>query len=372
MFKSKILLPTTLALTLILALSCGGSEATPTPTSTPSATSTPAPTDTPQPSGATPTPTFIPTPTPPQRTQEPPSLTVTPTSSVVMVTPSPTPTVTPPPTSVTQAEATATPTQILPTSRPNRTVPPTPTRPPAQVNRLEVILPPSGYDANVPWHGGLTGLLDKRPALEFLIGVSRSDGTLQPELATRWEIAPDGMSWRFELREGVVFHDGWGQWTARDVVHTAWAVRRDDSILAEALTMAVTAGRAWSFIRSRQPIRDYRRARDHLSHFAASRRVGPRRVGERGHGTDEQGILGCGRSQRVQCRDHRHRTVPVRREEDRRVCPIRTGRQPLAQDTRFQGAEDIDAGWPPWWQVRRMLQTFPATFVARRPSMDSR
>ena len=31
-----------------------------------------------------------------------------------------------------------------------------------------------------------------------------------------------------------MFHDGWGQWTARDVVHTAWAVRRDDSILAEA------------------------------------------------------------------------------------------------------------------------------------------
>ena len=124
----------------------------------------------------------------------------------------------------------------LPTARPVRTAPPTPTPTPVRdVNRLQVVLPPSGYDTNVPWHGGLTGLLDKRPALEFLIGISRSDGSLQPELATRWEISPDGMSWRLELREGVDFHDGWGEWTARDVVHTAWTVRRDDSKLAEAV-----------------------------------------------------------------------------------------------------------------------------------------
>ncbi|RAI04424.1 ABC transporter substrate-binding protein [Acuticoccus sediminis] len=35
-----------------------------------------------------------------------------------------------------------------------------------------------------------------------------ADGTVQPQLATGWEVADDGMSWTFTLREGVTFHDG--------------------------------------------------------------------------------------------------------------------------------------------------------------------
>lgn len=31
---------------------------------------------------------------------------------------------------------------------------------------------------------------------------------IEPALATRWEQAEDGLSWSFELREGVTFHDG--------------------------------------------------------------------------------------------------------------------------------------------------------------------
>lgn len=34
------------------------------------------------------------------------------------------------------------------------------------------------------------------------------DGTIQPALAEAWEISPDGLSWTFHLRRGVVFHDG--------------------------------------------------------------------------------------------------------------------------------------------------------------------
>ncbi len=35
-----------------------------------------------------------------------------------------------------------------------------------------------------------------------------SDPEISPELATSWESSTDGMEWTFELREGVIFHDG--------------------------------------------------------------------------------------------------------------------------------------------------------------------
>ncbi|MFK7994853.1 MAG: ABC transporter substrate-binding protein [Granulosicoccus sp.] len=34
------------------------------------------------------------------------------------------------------------------------------------------------------------------------------DGVLQPGLATDWQMSDDGLSWRFNMREGVSFHDG--------------------------------------------------------------------------------------------------------------------------------------------------------------------
>ncbi len=45
------------------------------------------------------------------------------------------------------------------------------------------------------------------------------DGTLQPALATRWELSPDGRTYTFHLRRGVTFHDG-TPFTASDVVHS--------------------------------------------------------------------------------------------------------------------------------------------------------
>lgn len=35
-----------------------------------------------------------------------------------------------------------------------------------------------------------------------------ADGTLQPGLAVKWQVAEHGRTWRFKLREGVTFHDG--------------------------------------------------------------------------------------------------------------------------------------------------------------------
>ena len=38
------------------------------------------------------------------------------------------------------------------------------------------------------------------------------------------------MGIRFQLREGIQFHDGWGEFTARDVEHVLWSISREDSL----------------------------------------------------------------------------------------------------------------------------------------------
>jgi peptide/nickel transport system substrate-binding protein len=45
------------------------------------------------------------------------------------------------------------------------------------------------------------------------------DLSLEPDLATAWELGDDGVTWRFELREGVTFHNG-NPFNADDVVYS--------------------------------------------------------------------------------------------------------------------------------------------------------
>jgi peptide/nickel transport system substrate-binding protein len=51
-----------------------------------------------------------------------------------------------------------------------------------------------------------------------------------PMLATDWSMSPDGKTWTFNLRKGVQWHFGWGEFTARDVVHTLQRHVRADSM----------------------------------------------------------------------------------------------------------------------------------------------
>ena len=44
-----------------------------------------------------------------------------------------------------------------------------------------------------------------------------SSGTLQPDLATSWQVSSDGLTYTFNLRQGVTFHNG-DPLTASDVV----------------------------------------------------------------------------------------------------------------------------------------------------------
>jgi peptide/nickel transport system substrate-binding protein len=58
------------------------------------------------------------------------------------------------------------------------------------------------------------------------------DGTIEPALAESWEIAPDGLSWVFNLRQGVTFHDG-SPFTAEDVAFSIERAMAEDSTNAQ-------------------------------------------------------------------------------------------------------------------------------------------
>jgi peptide/nickel transport system substrate-binding protein len=51
------------------------------------------------------------------------------------------------------------------------------------------------------------GKVIKQNVIETLTEVNPADGSVAPRLATSWEQIDD-LTWRFELREGVTFHDG--------------------------------------------------------------------------------------------------------------------------------------------------------------------
>ncbi len=52
----------------------------------------------------------------------------------------------------------------------------TPAPPKARLERLRVAAAPVGWDTNFTWLHPRSGSLDKRPALEFLVGIDRRTG----------------------------------------------------------------------------------------------------------------------------------------------------------------------------------------------------
>ena len=57
----------------------------------------------------------------------------------------------------------------------------------AKLERLKIAVAPLGYDTNFSWLQSLSGQLDKRPALEYLVGIDRNTGAYIPELAETWD-----------------------------------------------------------------------------------------------------------------------------------------------------------------------------------------
>ena len=81
----------------------------------------------------------------------------------------------------------------------------------AKLERLKIAVAPLGWDTNFTWLQCPQWQLDKRPALEYLVGIDRNTGAYIPELAEKWEMAPDGKTWTITLRKGVKFHEQLGR-----------------------------------------------------------------------------------------------------------------------------------------------------------------
>jgi ABC-type transport system substrate-binding protein len=103
----------------------------------------------------------------------------------------------------------------------------------AKLERLKIAVAPIGYDTNFTWLNARSGNLDKRPALEFLVGIDRHTGAYIPELAETWEMSPDGKHWAITLRKGVKLHEQWGEFTARDVRHAVFLITQPESIQSD-------------------------------------------------------------------------------------------------------------------------------------------
>ena len=99
-----------------------------------------------------------------------------------------------------------------------------------KVNRVVLAVGPPSREGNEMRH--LTGPTSwqLRPMYESLIGVDPQTGKLIPQLATEWKIEPNQTSIRFKLRQGIPFHDGWGELKAKDVL-VPWKENiKEDSI----------------------------------------------------------------------------------------------------------------------------------------------
>ena len=108
---------------------------------------------------------------------------------------------------------------------------PTGMSPTSQTNRLVMAMGPMGLHTNLSW-ARTTGF-DKTHIYEHLNGPDQITGDPIPQLATRFEMRPDGLAFTLELEEGVQFHHGWGEFTAEDVEHSFVMTMQEGSISDE-------------------------------------------------------------------------------------------------------------------------------------------
>jgi peptide/nickel transport system substrate-binding protein len=84
-----------------------------------------------------------------------------------------------------------------------------------------VIFGSAGFsESNRFWNVSRPEHLQFDPFLETLLDVDPKTGEFVPRLAEKWQASPDMKEWTFFLRKGVQFHYGFGEFTAKDVVHS--------------------------------------------------------------------------------------------------------------------------------------------------------
>jgi peptide/nickel transport system substrate-binding protein len=99
----------------------------------------------------------------------------------------------------------------------------------AKVQRL--IFVSAGFnESNRFWTISRPQHLQFDPFLETLLDLDPKTGEYIPRLAEKWESSPDKKEWTFYLRKGVPFHFGYGEVTAKDVVHSHSLMLRQEAI----------------------------------------------------------------------------------------------------------------------------------------------
>jgi peptide/nickel transport system substrate-binding protein len=98
-----------------------------------------------------------------------------------------------------------------------------------QVQRL--IFGSAGFDeTNRFWTTSRPHQLQNDPYLETLLDLDHKTSEFTPRLAEKWEASPDMKEWTLSLRKGVPFHFGFGEFTARDVVHSHALMLRPETV----------------------------------------------------------------------------------------------------------------------------------------------
>ena len=98
----------------------------------------------------------------------------------------------------------------------------------AKVQR--VVFGSAGFtESNRFWTIARPEHLQYDPFLETLLDVDPKTGEYIPRLAEKWQASPDQKEWTFFLRKGVQFHYGFGEFTAKDVVHSHTFMLRQDA-----------------------------------------------------------------------------------------------------------------------------------------------
>ena len=136
----------------------------------------------------------------------------------------------------TQPPAAPAATAVVSTSTPSPTNTPSAAQQAATIGgRLRIAVTPPVQELVRGWLGTTTSAnAQVRPFGEPLVHTDRFDGSLQPGLATEWEISKaDGTQWVFRLREGIPFHGDWGEFTAQDVPHSAALITREEAIATD-------------------------------------------------------------------------------------------------------------------------------------------
>ncbi len=111
----------------------------------------------------------------------------------------------------------------------------------AKIDRLRIAFTIPPKETNLPWTGPRSLLTQLSPMVETLLDIDPDSGAYVPMLASEWEMAPDGKAWTVHLREDVIFHQDFGGFDAKDVVHMRQMMGpREDNLNSFRNTWATT------------------------------------------------------------------------------------------------------------------------------------